>query len=97
MGTNRRSRRRSAARILNPSIQNKRQKTTLECEEVSIHDNFPLPSSPDPSLDYSQNVGPVTNPATPLHHDDNSTNMSLTSTPVRNPLLTTTGTMSRIL
>ena len=90
MGTNRRSRRRSAARILNPSIQNKRQKTTLECEEDSIHDNFPLPNSPNPSLDCRQNVCLTTNPATPLHHDDNSTNMSLTSTPVRNPLLTTT-------
>ena len=47
MGTNRRSRRRSAARILNPSLQSKRLKTSTEHEEDTHDDIFPPPDSPD--------------------------------------------------
>ena len=49
MGTNRRSRRRSAARILNPSLQSKRIKTSSEHEEDTHDDIFPPPDSPDTS------------------------------------------------
>ena len=56
MGTNRRSRRRSAARILNPSIQPKKQRTTSELELEDDSDLvYPQPPiSPDP-------YGPTTN------------------------------------
>ena len=46
MGTNRRSRRRSAARIFNPSIQNKRQKCISEFEDDNNQDIFPPLGSP---------------------------------------------------
>ena len=46
MGTNRRSRRRSAARILNPSMQIKRPKKSPELEDDSDEDNFPPFNSP---------------------------------------------------
>ena len=49
MGTNRRSRRRSAARILNPSMQSKRIKTSTEHEEDTHDDIFLPPDSPDTS------------------------------------------------
>ena len=49
MGTNRRSRRRSAACILNPSLQSKRIKTSTEHEEDTHDDIFPPPDSPDTS------------------------------------------------
>lgn len=47
MGTNRRSRRRSAARILNPPVPSKRQKSAAESDEDNNYDSFPPPSSPD--------------------------------------------------
>jgi hypothetical protein len=52
MGTDRRSRRRSAARILNPSIQSKKLRTTSELE-LEVDDcnyvDLPPPMSPNPS------------------------------------------------
>ena len=69
MGTNRRSRRRSAARILNSSTQNKRQKCTSELDSGSNGDKYPPPDSPVTLPDHQ--------PAPEnLHNTDLTENMS---------------------
>ena len=73
METNCRSRRRSAARILNPSIQTKRQKCISEFEDDSNEDNFPTLASPDtsdhhPNPENLHNIDPPDYAPSPIHN-----------------------------
>ena len=91
MGTNRRSRRRSAARILNPSCQNKRQKFTPEIEDNHDEDIYPQPSSPD-TLDQQPNLDDVHStidltyytPTTTVHYDVVTASTTTSSPPNQN-------------
>ena len=91
-GTNCRSRRRSVTRILNPSIQTKRQKCISEFEDDSNEDNFPtLVASPDtsdhhPNPDNLHNIDPPDYAPSPIHNVDVTT---VTPTSQSNQLCTT--------
>ena len=86
MGTNRRSRRRSAARILNPSIQSKKQRTTSELELEGDGDYVDLtqPNSPD-SSGHANNVDQLDNtdltqlPPRTIPHNGIKTNTQIES------------------
>jgi len=93
MGTNRRSRRRSAARILNPSIQNKRQKCISEFEDDSNQDIFPPLGSPatydhQPNPDDLHNNDVTDYAPSPILNEDVTT---ITPSSQLNPLYTTSG------
>ena len=92
MGTNRRSRRRSAARILNPSLQNKRQKCITEFEDDSNEENFPPLASPDtsdhpPNPDDLHDMDSPDYAPSPMHNGDVTT--TITPTSQSNQLCTT--------
>ncbi len=87
MGTNRSSRRRSAARILNASINIKRQRRTHEFEEDC--ENFPPPNSPalsDPSSGIEETQSTTDSAdlsSTPTRHYEDTPDASNPGGPVK--------------